>query len=84
MTDPSRALVNALFPVLLLVFLGLYVAGILAGVEPEFAMLRAGLASVILAIVGRFAIGMLDNLPPAVPVEKDPTPEPASSSVEKE
>jgi len=71
MSEPSRALVNILFPLLLLVFLGLYVAGLAAGVEPEFAMLRAGLGSLTLAVVGRFATGMLENLPPVVPVEED-------------
>jgi hypothetical protein len=73
MSEPSRRLVNALFPALLFVFLGLYVAGLAAGVEPELAMLRAGVASVILALVGRFALGLLDSLPPTVPVEDDET-----------
>lgn len=77
MSEPSRALVNTVFPALLFVFPGLYVAGLSAGVEPEFAMLRAGLASLVLALVGRFATGMLGNLPPPVPVEEsDEAPAP--------
>ena len=71
MSEPARALVNALFPLLLLVFLGLYVAGLAAGAEPEFAMLRAGLGSVTLAVVGRFATRLLENLPPVVPIEEE-------------
>ncbi len=73
-SEPSHRLTGLLFPALLFVFLGLYIAGITAGVEPEIAMLRGGLASVALALVGRFVAGMLDNVPPAVPVtEEEPT-----------
>lgn len=90
MSEPSRSLVSLLYPALLFVFLGLYVAGIAVGVEPEIAMLRAGLAGIVLAFVGRFATGMLDNLPPPVPVEEEnrtPNPQPptpAASAHEKE
>ena len=71
MSEPSRALANVLLPGLLVVFLGLYVAGLTAGIEAELAMLRAGGASLVLALVGRFAIGLLENLPPAIPIEDD-------------
>ena len=78
---PSRRLADLLFPALLFVFLGLYVAGILAGVEPEMAMLRAAAASIVLAFVGRFATGILEDLPNAVPAKHE-TPDPDSSGVE--
>ena len=79
MSEPSHKLTGLLFPALLLVFLGLYLAGITAGVEPEIAMLRAGLASVTLAIVGRFVSGMLDNLPEPVRVEDEDSAQPADA-----
>ncbi len=71
MPEPARGLGNLLYPALLFVVLGLYVAAIAAGVGPEIAMLRSGLVGVMLAFVGRFATGMLDNLPPTVPVEEE-------------
>ena len=71
MSEPSHKLVNMLFPALLLVFLGLYIADLGSGLEPELAMLRAGVTSVVLALIGRFAIGLLENLPLVVRVEED-------------
>jgi len=74
MPEPSQKLVNLLFAALLFVFLGLYIAGIAAGVEPEIAMLRAGAASVALAVVGRFTLRMIESAPPTVPIkEEEPT-----------
>ena len=71
MSEPAHKLVTGLFPALLLVFLGLYVAGLASGMEPDFAMLRAGVASVVLALIGRFPSGLLESLPSVVPVEED-------------
>ena len=74
MPEPSQMLVNLLFAALLFVFLGLYVAGIAASVEPEIAMLRAGAASLALAVVGRLTLHMIESAPPTVPIkEEEPT-----------
>jgi hypothetical protein len=48
-----------LFPSILLVFVALYVANLTAGAEPEMALLQAGGASMILAVLARVAIGIV-------------------------
>jgi hypothetical protein len=48
-----------LFPSILLVFVALYVSSLTSGAEPEMALLLAGGASVILAVLARIGIGIL-------------------------
>jgi len=50
-----------LFPSILLVFVALYVTSLASSVAPEMALLRAGGASVVLAILARVAIGILGD-----------------------
>jgi hypothetical protein len=50
-----------LFPSILLVFVALYVTSLASGVAPEVGLLRAGGASVVLAILARVAIGILGD-----------------------
>lgn len=50
-----------LFPSILLVFVALYVTSLASGVAPELGLLRAGGASVVLAILARVAIGILGD-----------------------
>jgi hypothetical protein len=66
------SLLGLLFPAVAVVFLMLYVLAIQAGVEPEIALLRAGLAGVALAALGRAAQSILMSAPPA--------PEPAQEA----
>lgn len=44
-----------------LVFLGLYVTGLASGAEPERALLRAGLAGILLGGLARVAVSFLDG-----------------------
>src|SRR5205823_2411714 len=60
------SLMGLLFPAVAVVFLVLYVLAIQAGVEPEFALLRAGLAGVALAGLGRASQWILMSAPPPV------------------
>lgn len=48
-------------PAILSIFLGLYLLGLLSGVEPELALLRAGLAGVLLAGLARLASAILES-----------------------
>jgi hypothetical protein len=50
-----------LFPSILLVFIALYVTSLASGVEPEMALLRAGVASVVLAALARVAVSILGD-----------------------
>jgi hypothetical protein len=50
-----------LFPTILLIFVALYVTSLASGAEPEMALLQAGGASVVLAILARIAIGILGS-----------------------
>jgi|SoiMethySBSTD1v2_1073268.scaffolds.fasta_scaffold1215246_2 hypothetical protein len=50
-----------LFPSILLIFVALYVASLTSGAEPEVSLMRAGAASVVLAILGRVAVGILGD-----------------------
>jgi hypothetical protein len=50
-----------LFPSILLVFVALYVTSLASGVPPEMGLLRAGGASVVLAILARVAISILGD-----------------------
>jgi hypothetical protein len=52
-----------LFPAVAVVFLMLYVVAIQAGVEPEIALLRAGIAGVVLAGLGRVSQSILMSAP---------------------
>lgn len=54
-------LTTILFPAILLVFVALYVTSLTAGSEPEVALFRAGGASVVLAVLGRVAVGILGD-----------------------
>ncbi len=62
--DELRERVDALsFPIVLVVFLALYVTSLYVGVEPELGLLRAGAAGLALAGVGRLAIKVLEHEP---------------------
>lgn len=63
MGEPSRALSGLLLPAILIIFLGLYVIGLTSGLEPELALLRSGLAGVILAVLGRLGVAVLEATP---------------------
>ena len=52
-----------LFPAVAVVFLTLYVLALQAGVEPEIALLRAGLAAIALAGLGRASQWILTSAP---------------------
>jgi hypothetical protein len=54
-------LTTLIFPAILLLFVALYVTSLSAGVEPEVALFRAGGASVVLAVLGRVAVGILGD-----------------------
>ena len=54
-------LTTLVFPAVLLLFVALYVTSLSAGVEPEIALFRAGGASVVLAVLGRVAVGILGD-----------------------
>ena len=48
-------------PSVMLIFVALYVTSLSSGVEPEFALLRAGGVSVVLAVLGRVAVSILGD-----------------------
>jgi hypothetical protein len=54
-------LTGLFLPSIMLLFVALYVSSLTSGVEPEFALLRAGGASVVLAVLGRVAVGILGD-----------------------
>ncbi|MFN0073203.1 MAG: hypothetical protein ACKVVP_17115 [Chloroflexota bacterium] len=59
MTDPSERLVGWLLPSIIVAFLALYIWGIRSGTEPEVALLQAGAAGAVLAVLGRAAISIV-------------------------
>jgi hypothetical protein len=58
--EQAERLTRLFFPLILIVFLGLYVTSLVSGVDPELALLRSGLAALALALIGRLAIGILE------------------------
>jgi hypothetical protein len=50
-----------LYPSILLVFVALYVSSLASGIEPEMGLLRAGGASIVLAVLARTAVGILGD-----------------------
>jgi hypothetical protein len=68
---PTRSLTDYLFPLVLTVFLMLYVTGLAAGSEPEMALIRASGGGLLLAVLGRVACGIVDAAPtPALAAAK--------------
>ena len=59
--EMKQRLNGLLFPAILLIFVALYVTSLAAGVEPEMALVQAGGVSVVLAILGRAAVGILGD-----------------------
>ena len=59
--DLKQRLTTFLFPSVLLVFVALYVTSLASGATPELALLRSGGAAVILAILGRVALGIVND-----------------------
>ena len=72
MATPTRPLTDYLFPLVLGVFLTLYVMGLAAGSEPEMALVRAGGGALLLAVLGRMARGVIEAEPVPVPVAARP------------
>jgi hypothetical protein len=52
-------LTSILYPSILLIFVALYVSSLASGTEPEMALLRAGGASLVLAVLARVAVGII-------------------------
>jgi len=52
-------LTSVLYPSILLIFVALYVSSLASGTEPEMALLRAGGASLVLAVLARVAVGII-------------------------
>ena len=52
-------LTSILYPSILLIFVALYVSSLASGIEPEIALLRAGGASLVLAVLARVAVGII-------------------------
>src|SRR4051794_38035078 len=50
-----------LFPAILLVFVALYVSSLASGIDPEVGLFRAGGAALVLAVIGRVAIGIIGD-----------------------
>src|SRR5919112_4257481 len=48
-----------IFPAILLVFVALYVSSLASGIDPEVGLFRAGGAALMLAVIGRAAIGII-------------------------
>ena len=59
--DLKQRLTTFLFPSLLLVFVALYVTSLASGATPELALLRSGGAGVVLAVLGRVALGIIND-----------------------
>ncbi len=57
-----RRLSDALLPAVLLAFVALYLLGLAAQVEPELALGRAAVVTLLLAILARVARGVLESL----------------------
>jgi|SRR5579875_300145 hypothetical protein len=70
--DPApswpRRLAEALLPAVLLTFVALYLLGVAAGVEPEWALGRAAGVALLLAVLARIARGVLDSLQDSAPL----------------
>ena len=49
------------YPAVLLIFVALYVTSLSAGAQPEIALLQAGGVGVVLAVLGRLAVGILGD-----------------------
>lgn len=54
-------LTTIIYPAVLLIFVALYVTSLSAGAQPEIALLQAGGAGVVLAVLGRLAVGILGD-----------------------
>jgi hypothetical protein len=54
-------LTTIVYPAVLLVFVALYVSSLSAGAQPEIALLQAGGVGVVLAVLGRLAVGILGD-----------------------
>ena len=54
-------LTTLVLPAVMLLFVALYVSSLSSGVEPELALLKAGGVSVVLAVLGRVAVGILGD-----------------------
>ncbi len=72
MLAPGRSLTDYLFPLVLVVFLALYVLGLAAGSAPEMALLRATGGGLALAVLGRVARGILEAAPTPAPARVQP------------
>lgn len=59
--DLKQRLTTFLFPALLLVFVALYVTALASGATPEMALLRSGGAGIVLAVLGRVALGIVND-----------------------
>ena len=59
--DLKERLTTFLFPALLLIFVALYVTSLASGAAPEMALLRSGGAGVVLAVLGRVALGIIND-----------------------
>ena len=57
----KQRLTTFLFPSLLLVFVALYVTSLASGTTPEMALMRSGGAAVVLAVLGRVALGIIND-----------------------
>jgi hypothetical protein len=58
-TDIAERLTGWLLPGILMAFLTLYALAIRSGMEPEIALLQAGGAGAVLAVLGRLAISVV-------------------------
>ena len=54
-------LTTLVLPSVMLIFVALYVTTLSSGTDPEIALLRAGGVSVVLAVLGRVAVGILGD-----------------------
>ncbi|MCC6177608.1 MAG: hypothetical protein IT305_20090 [Chloroflexi bacterium] len=64
-------LTSYLFPSVLLIFVALYVTSLASGVAPESALFRAGGVGVILALLARFAIGIVGDENNTLAIEQE-------------
>ena len=61
MPEFARPIAGYLFPLILLVFVAVYMQGLLFAAEPEVALTHATLASVALALLGRWLLNLLET-----------------------
>src|SRR5215210_800560 len=59
--DLKQRMSTFLFPSILLVFVALYVTSLASGSQPEVGLLRSGGASLVLAVLGRVALGIVTD-----------------------